>query len=273
MTAMRRSHAPEQVAPQPPARPAAIGSPRRHGFTLVELLVVIGIIALLVAILLPTLQKAREAAKLTACMSNVRQFGIAIQMYANDYHGVWPRYYAPAPGGGWTDAIITTSFAYGNDGSTYPLGRYGIGLLYPYLKQKNVFFCPNGAGVPLVDSSKDLEWGTPTVPYLYSSYCLRSIWNTDRNDNLLLDEKLPEKVRGPLSKYTLVSCWFMYYLSGNALPISYHKLKYPVLFGDGHADIGLLDKRINTQNPPNIYGNWGWQCYAWDSFDKAPQQQ
>lgn len=246
------------------------GCSRRKAFTLVELLVVIGIIAVLVAILLPSLQKARDAAKLTACLSNVRQFGTAIHMYANDHRGVWPRYYAPAPGG-WTDHVLTTSFAWGNDGATYPLGRYGIGLLYPYLRQRNVYFCPNGAGVPLVDESKDKEWGAPTDPYLYSSYCLRSIWNTDPNNNLVLyEEKLPEKMRGPLSKHALVSCWFLYYLSGNALPLSYHKLKYPVAFADGHADIGQLGKRINTKNPPNIYGNWGFQCWIWDSFDKAP---
>lgn len=59
----------------------------KSGFTLVELLVVIGIIALLVSILLPALNRARQAAESVACLSNLRQSGMAILQYANDNKG------------------------------------------------------------------------------------------------------------------------------------------------------------------------------------------
>ncbi len=59
-------------------------------FTLVELLVVIGIIALLISILLPSLNKARKAANTLACMASMRSVGQAMQMYASEQHGYIP---------------------------------------------------------------------------------------------------------------------------------------------------------------------------------------
>jgi len=89
-----------------PARPAAVG---RAAFTLVELLVVIGIIALLMSILLPTLGRVKEQANSIKCASNLRQIGLALTGYMNENGGRFP---AAAQGG----ALRSHDFFHWQDG-------------------------------------------------------------------------------------------------------------------------------------------------------------
>ena len=93
----------------------------RRGFTLIELLVVIAIIAILAAILFPVFARAREKARQTSCLNNLKQIGIAVNMYIQDYDGTYP---AGFPMG---DATCVTGF------------------LNPYIKNSQVWLCPSGS--------------------------------------------------------------------------------------------------------------------------------
>ncbi len=112
---------------------------RRHsipGFTLIELLVVIAIIAILAAILFPVFARAREQARKTTCLSNCKQIGTAMMMYAQDYDEQYPLpilWYAPAGEvSGWTRTWTGFDFDL----------RPWEDALYAYVKAMAVFACP-----------------------------------------------------------------------------------------------------------------------------------
>lgn len=88
-TAVREPRTLSHTQLEPPGDRAG----RAIGFTLVELLVVIGIISLLISILLPSLARARDAAVTVQCMSRMRQLGVYLAMYANDNNGAFPMEY------------------------------------------------------------------------------------------------------------------------------------------------------------------------------------
>jgi prepilin-type N-terminal cleavage/methylation domain-containing protein/prepilin-type processing-associated H-X9-DG protein len=99
------------------------------GFTLIELLVVIAIISILAAILFPVLARARENARRTACLSNMKQIGLALMQYVQDYDEMTPK--GHPPGG------LVANF--GEPGAP---GMF-LNLLTPYTKSSQIYACPS----------------------------------------------------------------------------------------------------------------------------------
>jgi len=103
---------------------------KRNGFTLVELLVVIGIIAVLVSLLLPALQKARASVNAVTCLSNLRTLGIATQMYQQTNKGR-----------AWIDDVSRVTVVNGVPERI----TWWVFILQPYYKNKNVLICPTAS--------------------------------------------------------------------------------------------------------------------------------
>jgi prepilin-type N-terminal cleavage/methylation domain-containing protein/prepilin-type processing-associated H-X9-DG protein len=110
----------------------------RKAFTLIELLVVIAIIAILAAILFPVFAQAREKARQTSCLSNMKQLATAIQMYTQDYDEVLP-YACPDH---WWGTI------------------WGVNL-QPYIKNEQILRCPSDPG----DRDSAEDWAGPRISY------------------------------------------------------------------------------------------------------------
>jgi len=107
----------------------------RKGFTLIELLVVIAIIAILAAILFPVFARARESARRTACLSNLKQMGLAVMMYVQDYDEHYPQTAYSIPGA--TAADMPDQKLWITDGIVWQQ------IIYPYSKNAQLFICPS----------------------------------------------------------------------------------------------------------------------------------
>lgn len=137
----------------------------KSAFTLIELLVVISIISMLIAIVMPSLGRARANAKVAACASNLGQLGLAIATYANENEGLIPR--GPASAGPFDFAcaqVATNQLWIGSADPAHPSRYNGLGLLLNgYCPEPKVYFCP-------ADNNLNLREEKPRIGTEHSAY-------------------------------------------------------------------------------------------------------
>jgi prepilin-type N-terminal cleavage/methylation domain-containing protein/prepilin-type processing-associated H-X9-DG protein len=169
---------------------------RKKGFTLIELLVVIAIIAILAAILFPVFARARENARRASCQSNLKQIGLGIMQYTQDYDEKYPTFNAGSNSVGWAVQM------------------------QPYIKSTQIFQCPSESN-PTNDPGTN---PTSTVPGGYTDYAY----------NLSLGYPAPPTAdpipKGPISLATLTQPVLTVMVSDY---ITYNSASYAV--GYGHA--------------------------------------
>lgn len=159
----------------------SVAEVKRKAFTLIELLVVVAIIGILAAILFPVFARARENARRTSCLSNLKQIGLGTMMYVQDYDQVYPMYgYAnsnPSP-----PHLVSSTYL------------YWVDLIYPYMKSRQLFYCPSGAqDTSTTDAILKMNYGANV--FLFA------------NQGLFPGKTVPEAILASSSQTYMVMDW------------------------------------------------------------------
>lgn len=218
-------------------RDCARGRSGPRGFTLIELLVVIAIIAILAAILFPVFAKAREKARQSSCASNLKQLGLAVQQYAQDYDETTPQ----------------TAINMGAGNAVYPNGTTGQNYLWyhplqPYMKNVQVLNCPSyatpytgGYHPPGGIGGNQIGWARKLALYSYPSelaMIMDAGWNRTAEPNLAAASARADG-------YYLLDWDLLAAVTGgdnSNAPNPRHNLQTNVSFLDGHV------KSLQTNN-------------------------
>ncbi len=218
---------------------------QEKGFTLIELLVVIAIIAILAAILFPVFPKARDKARQASCMSNLRQIGLAIAMYVQDYEERFP--FTSSWGPCWIDAKgDKNSPDYRGDRMFLP------DLLEPYTGRNQIWWCPS------IDPNSQMPGCV--IPYTFRQNGTTYMWNhavfygpngTLGYDGMIwvagsLLDKIPEPSRAALLTD------IPYDWRGDRVA---HWTGLNVTYADGHVS------HFNLPEEKSFWKNYGWQGF------------
>ncbi|MEN6302369.1 MAG: DUF1559 domain-containing protein [Armatimonadia bacterium] len=187
----------------------------RRGFTLIELLVVIAIIAILAAILFPVFAKAREKARQSSCLSNVKQLGLAFQQYAQDYDERLPMY-------------VDSSYQFTT------MAWYVV--IQPYLKNTQVLMCPS-----VSRAARQTDYGViyPRVSWVGGSASLGAIqYPAETACNAETEAQNATGASG--SALYLAYSPFTYPIPPGQANANFTGLSYPGRHNDGN-NIGFVD--------------------------------